>query len=178
MDDEEILEQFSRTGDNTLLEELIRRHFDRIYRFVGSMVGKREGIDDIVQDVLLSVVRNIDRFRGNSALTTWIYRIASRRVYRHLEMTRKAVPTVDAEHAERIAAKEDTTPESREMKNLLDEAIKELSPALRTAILLTTVEGLSPEEAADVEGCTTANIHWRIHKARKILKERLKKYFD
>jgi RNA polymerase sigma-70 factor (ECF subfamily) len=127
--------------------------------------------------VLLNVVRNIDQFRGESALSTWIYRIASNRVHRYLEQSQRAVPTVEQEELERVVDRHRDTPESNELKHLIDTAIAELSPALRAAMLLTTVEGFSPEEAAVVEGCTAANIHWRVHKARKILKERLKNYF-
>ena len=75
-----------------------------------------------------------------------------------------------------VADKLRDSPETNELKRLIDTAISELSPALRAAMLLTTVEGLSPEEAAAIEGCTTANIYWRVHKARGILKEKLKKH--
>lgn len=178
MDDEEILKQFRCSGDKTQLEELIRRHFDQVYRFVASMIGNREVVDDLVQDVLMNVIRNIDGFRGEATFSTWIYRIASNRVYRYIEMARKTPSIGDMKQVETVPAKERTTPESREMRRQLDQAINELSPALRAAMLLTTVEGLTPEEAADVEGCTAANIHWRVHKARKILKERLRKHWE
>ena len=177
MTDEELLAQYRKSKEPALLDELIRRNFDKIYRFVASMLGKREAVDDLVQDVLLSVVRNIGQFRGESAFSTWIYRIASNRVYRHLEKTQKSVPTVEQEQLEAIADRPRDTPETNELKQMIDQAIAELSPALRAAMLLTTVEGLTPEEAAEVENCTAANIHWRVHKARKILKERLEMYF-
>ena len=193
MTDEELLEQYRQSNKSTVfketvlketvlketvLDELMRRNIDRIYRFVASMVGKRDAVDDLVQDVLLTVVRNIDQFRGEASFSTWVYRIASNRVYRYLEQARKSVPTVEAEQLEMVIDKKRDSPETNELKHLIDVAIAELSPALRAAMLLTTVEGFTPEEAAAIEGCTAANIHWRVHKARKILKEQLKKHFD
>ncbi|MDR0327537.1 MAG: RNA polymerase sigma factor [Planctomycetaceae bacterium] len=178
MTDDELFTRYRQTHEPALLDELIHQNIDRIYRFVASMMGRRESVDDLVQDVLLNVIRSIDQFRGESAFSTWVYRIAANRVYRYLEKERKSVPTIESEQLEAVADKLRNTPETNELKLLIDAAIEELSPALRTAMVLTTVEGLTPEEAAAVENCTAANIHWRVHKARKILKERLKKYID
>jgi RNA polymerase sigma factor (sigma-70 family) len=97
-------------------------------------------------------------------------------VYRYLDKERKAVPTMEAEQLEAVIDKQRDTPETNEMKHLIDSAISDLSPALRAAMLLTTVEGLTPEQAAAACGCTADNIHWRVHKARKILREKLQKY--
>ena len=177
MTDDELFARYRQTNEPALLDELVSRNIDRIYRFVASMLGNRETVDDLVQDVLLSVVRNIDQFRGESAFSTWIYRITSHRVHRYFEQIQKSIPTIEAEQLEAVADKHQDSPETNELKRLIDAAIGELSPALRAAMLLTTVEGFSPEEAAVVEGCTVANIHWRVHKARKILKERLGKHF-
>lgn len=176
MNDEELLEQFRKTDEPALLEELVRRNLDRVYRFVASMVGNRDCVDDLVQSVLLSVVQNIERFRGESALSTWIYRIASNKVRRYFETTKKPMFTTDFKGIEPVHVTNHDPLEFMELRQLLDDAIGELSPSLRAAILLTCVEGLTPEEAAQVEGCSAANIHWRVHKARTILKKRLEKY--
>lgn len=178
MNDEELLEQFRHSGDRNLLEEIIRRNFDRVYRFVASMLGNHEAVDDLVQDVLLSMTRNLHRFRGDSGLATWIYRIASNRVRRFYETQSKNQTVVDSTQLQYQQADESETVEAKELKTLIDNAISELSPALRAAILLTCVEGLPTEEAARVEGCSVANIHWRVHKARTILKGKLAKYLE
>jgi len=177
MNDDELFARYRQSNEPALLDELICRNFDRIYRFVASMVGNCDATDDLVQDVLLNVVRNIDQFRGESAFATWIYRIASNRVYRYLDKERKSVPTIEHEQLAMVADKHRDSSETNELKHLIDVAISELSPALRAAVLLTTIEGLTPEEAAAIEGCTAANIHWRVHKARGILKEKLRDYF-
>lgn len=176
MNDEELLKQFRESKEPALLEELIRRNFDRVYRFVASMLGKQDDVDDLVQSVLLNVVRNIDQFRGESRFSTWIYQITANRVRRHWETAQKSFPVLDPHEMDCVCVSGVDALEAEELKSLLDTAIAELSPALRAAILLTCVEGLSPEEAAQVEGCSAANIHWRVHKARKILKEKLQHY--
>lgn len=179
MDDEALIEQYGRTKDKSLLDELLRRNFDRVYRFVASMAPGRHVVDDLVQDVFLNVVRNVDRFRQDSRFSTWVYRIAVNRVYRYFE-TDAATPLVyDTESLERESAASAAQPaELKELNEAIDNAVAGLSPALRAAILLTGVEGLSPDEAAEVEHCTAANIHWRVHQARKILKLKLAKYLE
>jgi RNA polymerase sigma-70 factor (ECF subfamily) len=178
MTDDELFDRYRQSHEPALLDELVRRNFDRIYRFVATMLGKPDAVDDLVQDILLNVVRSIDKFRGESALSTWIYRIAANRVHRFLEETQRAVPTIETEQLEAVTDRHRESPETNELKHLIDTAISELSPALRAAMLLTTVEGLTPDEAAAIENCSAENIHWRVHKARKILKERLQKYIE
>lgn len=187
MDDETLIREYRKTEEKALLEELILRNFDRVYRFVASMLKSRSFdhahlLDDLVQEVLLTVIRNIDGFRGESRFSSWIYRIAFNRVKKHFETDRKTLFYAENEEVESVPEKNAESPFNmvsvKELDEKIDDAIMELSPALRSAILLTAVEGLSPEEAAEVEGCTTANIHWRVHKAREILKGRLKKYLE
>ena len=177
MTDDELFDRYRQSHEPALLDELVRRNFDRIYRFIASMVGKQQAVDDLVQDVLLNVIRNIDRFRGESAFSTWVYRIAANRIYRYFEEATKFVPTLEAGQLETVADRNSDVAEANELSHRIDVAITELSPPLRAAILLTTVEGLTPEQAAEVESCSAANIHWRVHKARKILKEKLRDYF-
>ncbi|MDR1959421.1 MAG: RNA polymerase sigma factor [Planctomycetaceae bacterium] len=177
MSDEILIQEYQRTGNRELLDEVVRRNFDRVYRFVASMVTSNDSVDDLVQDVLTSVVRNIGKFHGRSRFSTWIYQITQNRVRRFLETSARNFMYLDDEQAERIEAKPwEETVDSKELMKQIDSVIAELSPALRTAILLTGVEGLTPEEAAIVENCSVANIHWRIHKARIILRRRLKEY--
>lgn len=177
MDDETLIEHYRQNKDKSLLDMLLHRNFDRVYRFVASMVQDRNAVDDLVQDVFLAVIKNLDGFRRDSRFSTWVYRIAANRTYRYFE-TNSAKPIVyDTESLENEST--DNTSQAVELKELndiVDAAVAELSPALRSALLLTGVEGFSPEEAAEIEGCTTDNIHWRVHKARKLLKLKLAEY--
>jgi RNA polymerase sigma-70 factor (ECF subfamily) len=176
-DDETLVKKFQQTAHREFLDEVVRRNFDRVYRFVASMVSSVTDTDDIVQDVLVAVIRNISSFRGESKFSTWIYKIACNRVRRFFETSERNFVNLDDEQLDIIEAKPpEHTAESRELAEQIDVAISGLSPMLRAAILLTSVEGLTPEEAAAVENCSVDNIHWRIHKARKILRERLKEF--
>ena len=58
----------------------------------------------------------------------------------------------------------------------VDRALRDLSPKLRAAIVLTAIQQLSPSEAAGVENCSTATMYWRVHQARKLLKQRLERH--
>jgi RNA polymerase sigma factor (sigma-70 family) len=63
-----------------------------------------------------------------------------------------------------------------EMLAQLDDALRDLSPKLRAAIVLTAMQQLSPSEAATVENCSIATMYWRIHQARKFLKQRIERH--
>jgi RNA polymerase sigma factor (sigma-70 family) len=65
-----------------------------------------------------------------------------------------------------------------ELASEVDAALADLSPRLRAAIVLTSLQHMSVSEAAQVEGCTRATMYWRIHQARKLLKRRLGKYLS
>jgi len=67
----------------------------------------------------------------------------------------------------------DETAMARERSDEVAAALAELSPSLRAAIVLTGLHGMSVQEAARVEGCLAATLYWRVHQARKLLRERL-----
>ena len=81
-----------------------------------------------------------------------------------------------AHRADCTACAPDTLAAANELAGDIAEAMGSLRPKLRGAIVLTTLHALDVSEAARVEGCSTATMYWRIHKARKILKRRLAKH--
>jgi RNA polymerase sigma factor (sigma-70 family) len=75
-----------------------------------------------------------------------------------------------------VAAAPDSQLLSAELSADIEQALGELSPTLRAAMVLTSLQGLSPTEAAEVEECSTSTMYWRIHEARKQLRQRLKEH--
>ncbi len=72
----------------------------------------------------------------------------------------------------------DRAREGVELGEAIEAGLSSLTPSLRAAIVLTAIQGLEPSEVARIEGCATATIYWRIHRARKVLKERLKEHLE
>ncbi len=131
--------------------------------------------DDVTQEVFMKVIRSAHNFRGESSFSTWIYRITvntAKEYLRKQSQVRKSQGELFQQN-HRPSERPDQVAMLGETISEVEQALAKLSPKLRTAIALTAIEQLSPKEAAAVEGCRTATMHWRIHQARKQLKQLL-----
>ena len=144
------------------------------------MLGASQMVDDLVQDVFVRVLRGRDSFRGESNLQTWIYRITTRVIYDHLDKQQKRREHCDETMIDTITdhrgANVETRLQHKERNEIIQAAITELSPALRMAVTLSYFEGLSAEQIAEIEDCTSSTVYWRLHEAKKQLKPKLAKY--
>jgi len=134
--------------------------------------------DDVTQEVFLQVIQNLNRFRGDSAFKTWLYQISLNAARQHLRRRpRRSSAEFDPSA---VQAPHATGPESgvlrEELSHEIELALAKLSTRMRSAIVLTMLEHLTPAEAAKVEGCSIATMHWRVHHARKELKYYLRGY--
>ena len=144
-----------------------------------SMTLNEADADDLAQDAFISIYKNLHRFRNESSLSTWVYRISVNTAGSFLRK-KPAERKNSEDRLSQIPGNPGTRPEislSVEETDLaVARAVGELPPGLRTAIVLTAVEGLSYDEAARAADCTKAVLYWRVHKARKLLKRKLKDY--
>ena len=174
----------SPDGDTAITyAELARRYDRRVYRLVYGMVRNHSDADDLTQEVFLTAYRAIGGFNGASGFYTWIYRIAVNRSLNFLkkrgqEKGRAPLdenadygPVLGAGSPERASA-------LGELENFVRDAVAALPAHFRAAFLLVADQGLSHAEAAAVLGCRENTVSWRMHRARKILRERLKPYWD
>lgn len=175
--DHEIIEHFQKSGDTAVLNELVDRHLERVRRLVFEMVLDDGVADDVTQEVFLRVVRSLNSFRGSSRFSTWLYRVTMNTVYSHLKRQRPTAPLEESTEPQSTGATPDEASMQSELVDEIQGAVHGLSPKLRAAIILTTVHHKSPQEAAEIEGCTVTTIYWRIHEARKQLKRSLQRYF-
>jgi len=170
----------SQHGDRTALEELVRRHLPRVRSMAFHMLLDHAAADDITQEVLLRTVRGLAQFRGQSRFSTWLYRITWNTIQ---NQRGRIVPVTggDIDWPEPVV-RECDQPERVILQQELDERIQQglaaLSPRLRGALVLTVLEQLRPEEAAELEGCSIDTLHWRVHEARRQLKQRLAGYLE
>ena len=182
-DDDQILIQRCLAGQSEAFGELVLRYQDRLYSSVYLMVSSPEDARDLTQEAFVHAFRRLDSFRGDSAFYTWLFRIAVNATisFRRKAARRKTYSVESVREAsgnEPIDGDEDNRPsarmESHEQQRIVRTALEELSEEFRTAIVLTEIEGLSYEDAADAVGCPIGTIRSRIHRARNELREKLR----
>lgn len=174
--DEELLREYRETGEICHFEELVSSHIGRVRAMIYPMVLNDADADDLTQDVFLRVAKNIDRFRGTAKFSSWLHRIAINTTYSFLR--RRAKNPVDTTDDPPEQASRGSDPsDAIGMKEACDDvsaALAALSPILRSAIVLTSINGMSVRDAAVAEGCLAATMYWRVHHARKLLKDSLR----
>jgi len=146
---------------------------------VYQMVLNDADADDVTQEVFVCVIRGVEQFRGGSRFSTWLHRIVLNTVRSFFRRRRRGHEPA-GEALRDPAADAGVAPDRRAMGNELDAAVSEaigsLPEPLRTALVCTTLQGMGVREAARIAGCAPATIYWRVHKARKLLRQRLGDY--
>jgi RNA polymerase sigma-70 factor (ECF subfamily) len=155
----------AREGDVRAFEALARRHQAALYRTAVRVTGDPAEAEDALQEALLDAWRHLDRFRGDAAFSTWMYRLVANRCVAALRR-RRAVPAGDA--GDDVAA-----PDSPERAALLDlelaalgRAVQDLPDNLRVCWVLRELEGLGYGEIAEITGAGETAVRGRIHRAR------------
>ncbi len=160
----------AQAGDVGAFERLSGAYADRLFMLLLRLLGDRSEAEDVAQEVMLRAWRAIPRFRGQSSYFTWLYRIAVNEANRALEKRgRQAFAPIGADELQLPAPAADDPSrqaENSELRRALGRALAGLPPALRTAIVLRDVEGLSTQEAAEITGVSQAAFKSRLHQAR------------
>lgn len=172
MDDRETaLIDAARTGDRRALDELLARYEQPIYRFGLRMCGDEESAREVLQETMLAAFRNLAGFRGQAALSTWLYQIARSFCIKERRGARTQVALDD--QMPDAAASPDAQVHARQIGEALSAAIAALPAEQREALVLRDVEGLSAEEAANVVGIEVGALKSRLHRARMAIREHL-----
>lgn len=168
----------AREGDPRAVRRLLERLSPPIYRFGRSFCRDSDDAEDVMQEVLVSLVRSLPSIRGDSSLTTWAYTVARRACQRQRRRASRSVPTAfesgEEPRQEPLAGPSHDPAlelERRELERALREAIRALPPAYREAVILRDLEGLSAREAARILGVTERALKSRLHRARLSLRD-------
>jgi len=161
----------AQAGDVGAFEQLSGAYADRLYMLLLRLLGDRDEAGDVAQEVMLRAWQGIGGFQGRSSFFTWLYRIAVNEANRALEKRarRPAGVPLGPQELQLPASPADDPSRQAEVSELrlaLGRALAELPPALRTAIVLRDVEGLSTQEAAEIAGVSQAAFKSRLHQAR------------
>ncbi len=165
----------AKAGSTKAFGALVRQYRPRIYALALHITGQPAEADDITQDAFLKAYNKLPEFEGRSEFFTWLYRIALHRAL-NAKRDRGRRHTVGLDDPRLLAAvsvDSQGDPEKslalRQRYRALLSAFDQLSPLLKTTVVLTTLQGLNYKEAAVVLETTEGTIAWRVHEARKQL---------
>jgi RNA polymerase sigma-70 factor (ECF subfamily) len=154
----------AQEGDVRAFEALARRHQAALYRTAVRVTGDPAEAEDALQEALLDAWRHLDRFRGDAAFSTWMYRLVTNRCVAALR--RRAAPAANA--GDDVAARD--SPERSALLDLelaaLGRAVQDLPDNLRVCWVLRELEGLGYAEIAEITGAGETAVRGRIHRAR------------
>jgi RNA polymerase sigma-70 factor (ECF subfamily) len=179
------LVQRARQDDREAFRELVERYQRKIAALALGMLRNREDALDIVQETFTKAYQSLDRFKGDAAFYTWVYRIAYNLCVDHQRRGAKQPQlSLDMEapgQAASVAIPDGPRPDQpfdrardAEIGRRVQEAIRELTPDHRAVILLRELEGLSYEEISQVLECPKGTVMSRLHYARRQLQARLR----
>lgn len=185
---DQLLVERVQKGDKRAFDLLINKYQHRIVSLVARYVSDQAEAMDVAQEAFIKAYRAIDRFRGDSAFYTWLYRIAINTAKNWLVARKRRPPNsdIDAADAEQYdmdsRLKEQGTPEHElmreEIKRTVYDTIAELPDDLRTAIMLREMEGMSYEDIAVTMDCPIGTVRSRIFRAREAIDQKLKPLLD
>jgi RNA polymerase sigma-70 factor (ECF subfamily) len=167
-----------RAGEARAFEELVRAYQHRVFSVAFRMLGSGAEAEEVAQEVFVRVHRSIGTFRGDAALSTWLYAITSRVCLTRLASGERKVAREGEQALLRLADdRPDATAtiEERERALALHRAIAELPEDRRVVVVLRDIEGLSYDDVAAALGLEVGTVKSRLHRARMELKERLEK---
>jgi RNA polymerase sigma-70 factor (ECF subfamily) len=171
--------------------EVFLQHVPRIYNLARRMLENEADLEDVVQDVLVQVVRKLDSFRGECEVTTWLHRVTVNAVLLHRRrnaprLARQVqVPLEQALDAGRpprsclgpAGGRPDQQAQDRELHRLVERAIARLPDLYRDALVLSDVEGLPNAEIGEALGLSLPAVKSRLHRARLLLRDALAPHF-
>lgn len=174
----------ARRGDLDAFEELMRRYERQVYNLAYRMAGNYDDANDIASEAFVRVFNAIGRFRGESAFSTWLYRIVTN-AFLDERKRRRSRPTVSLEDEYEVEGSpvyrqvEDTAPgpshraEENEARRLLHRAIQQLPDFQREIVTMYHILDMSYEEISDITGTPIGTVKSRLNRARLALRDML-----
>ncbi|MBK8171508.1 MAG: sigma-70 family RNA polymerase sigma factor [Sandaracinaceae bacterium] len=183
---EEKLVERLRKRDEAAFTELMELYQVKVFHLLFRMLGDKEEARDVAQDVFYTVFKSIDSFRGDSKLSTWIYRVATNHCKNRIKyLGRRArgqkqefnelseqdsVESATMQTSSKID-RPDQVAEGKETESIVQRALSSLDEEHRTLVVMRDIEGMSYEEIQSITGLPEGTVKSRLHRARLALKE-------
>lgn len=182
--DEARLVRRLKRRDEVAFAALVETYQNRVFALILRMLGDRAEAEDLAQEVFVTVFKSIDQFRGDSKLSTWIYRIATNHTKnrikylarRHHQRTRDIDDTYESEFSSTFTHTEsrpDHLLEGRQTEEIIQQSLAELDDEHRVVIILRDIDHLSYSEIADILGVAEGTVKSRLFRGRAALKAKL-----
>ena len=181
--DHQLVQRVQR-GDKSAFDLLVTKYQSKVASVVSRYVSDYHEVADVTQESFIKAYRAIDRFRGDSAFYTWIYRIAINCAKNYLQAKGRRPPSRDYEvedaelNPNASALKDTSSPENilgkDQLETVIKNTIKGLPEDLRVALTLREFDNLSYDEIADIMGCPVGTVRSRIFRAREAIDNEIK----
>lgn len=184
--DLEIVRQV-QAGEVAAFDKLIHKYRERLYGVIYNLTSNREDAADLTQEAFIKAFQSINRFQGQSAFFTWLYKIGVYNTLTHLRKSRLrsffSLEKLQEDHADpellnRLTDRSGADRDAylRELQEKLNEALQKLSIKHRTVITLFEIDGLSHSEIAEIMDCSEGTVRSRLHYAKQFLQGELASY--
>lgn len=160
-------------GDHEAFNQIMRNHEDRVFSVCLRLMGNREQALDATQETFLTAFRKAGQFKGNSALGTWIYRIAVNTCYDHLRRQKRRRTDLIPEHLDPTDHSAQEALDSAALRPEIQRALATLPPDFRAAVVLSDMEGMALGEVAEVLGVPVGTVKSRVFRGRRQLAREL-----
>ena len=180
--DRELVDQ-AKGGNSSAFGVLVSRYQRRIFRLSFHLVRSGAEAEDVTQETFVRAYQALERLDGRSEPFTWLYRIAvnlSLNTLRSRKVTRDATPADDprieallTETRPSHGRDPATASQQKQVAAALCDGIDALSDTLRTTLILVCIDGVAHEEASKILGCPEGTVAWRVHEARRKLRDYL-----
>ncbi len=179
MDDHELIRQILN-GNMNCFTFLVNRYRKLVVHITGRLIQRRDEIEDVSQDVFLKVYQNINKYRNESKLSTWIATIAYNTAINHMRKYKKGDDTIPDDHSVIRTLKDFKTIdyEQVDLHRYIRDQIELLPLQYRTVITLFHLEEFSYQEIEQITGMPEGTVKSYLFRAKAILKEKLKFVVD
>ncbi|HTE52927.1 MAG TPA: sigma-70 family RNA polymerase sigma factor [Kofleriaceae bacterium] len=170
LDDDAVLVEACRRGERRAMEALYHRYKRRVFGLVTRIVGPADS-EEVAQEVFVRIFRGLGRFRGDSQLSTWIYRLSVNAALSHVTR-RPRHEGGDDETLANLPAPE-TSGTDPSMSQRLERALASLPAGYRAVLVMHDINGMNHDEVAEILGCHVGTSKSQLHKARARMRELL-----
>ena len=183
--DEKLVDEF-KAGSMEAMEKIVARYEKPLFTFGMKRCGQRQDAEDVAQDTFMSAFRYLDRFRGETKLKNWLFKIAARACIKKRRKKKAEpdrllsldMPAEDDGNVNRYDIPDWSNDPSdkmlnTELKGIIDTAIRSLPHKYRLVFTLRDVQGFSTQETADILDITVQSVKTRLHRARLFLREKI-----
>lgn len=180
-DEHEILKRIAE-GEKDLYALIIRKYNQRLYRIALSIINNEADVEDLMQTAYIKAYENLDKFKLESAFSTWITRILINECLMHLKKTHwvssNEVENFLPVHQPPIVQTPLMKVINSELKRILEVNIRRLPEKYRTVFIMRELENMSVIETKECLGISEANVKIRLNRAKVILRDKLKSYIS